>query len=475
MTSSKLPETRKPEAAAKWWVMLGIGLGVLMFTLDTSIVNVALPTLVKVFDTQFSTVQWVVLSYLLVINALVLGAARWGDMIGKKPLYLGGLAVFTISSALCGLSPSVGWLIAFRAMQGAGAVMISALGAAIITEVFPRSERGRALGIIGAVVSLGIALGPTVGGLLLDWSGWRTIFWVNLPVGIFASLVVARSLPNVSLPSARQGFDWWGALLLTLVLVAFSLGMTEGQDVGFNQALPLGLLAVALAGLVGFLWLENRLANPLLDLSLFRNRPFSLSLLTAVLVFVVIAGVIFILPFYLELVLDYRPRHVGLLLAVSPVLAGFVAPLSGYLSDRLGSRLISLAGLACMTLGCWLISTFTTDLTDAGYILRVAPFGIGLGLFQSPNNSAIMGAAPPERLGIASGLLSLSRTLGQTTGLSLMATVFALVTLAYGTNVTEVTQASAEAIVTGVMWTFRLAALVLIVAAVLLARVWRIE
>jgi MFS family permease len=243
--------------AAKWWVMLGIGLGVLMFTLDTSIVNVALPTLVNVFDTNFSTVQWVVLSYLLVINALVLGAARWGDMIGKKPLYLGGLIVFTISSVLCGLSPSVGWLITFRAMQGAGAVMISALGAAIITEVFPSTERGRALGIIGSVVSLGIALGPTVGGLLLDWSGWRTIFWVNLPVGIFASLVVARSLPSVSEPPARQPFDWWGALLLTAALVMFSLGMTEGQDRGFAQPLSWGFLVTSLVGLLVFLWWET--------------------------------------------------------------------------------------------------------------------------------------------------------------------------------------------------------------------------
>jgi MFS family permease len=282
--------------------------------------------------------------------------------------------------------------------------MISALGAAIITEVFPSTERGRALGIIGSVVSLGIALGPTVGGLLLDWSGWRTIFWVNLPVGIFASLVVARSLPSVSEPPARQPFDWWGALLLTAVLVMFSLGMTEGQERGFDQVLSWGFLGATVLGLVGFLWWEMRTEHPLLDLSLFRNGRFSLSLLTAVLVFVVIAGTIFILPFYLELVLGYRPRHVGLLLAVSPVLAGCVAPLAGYLSDRLGSRLISLAGLACMTLGCLLISTFSADLTDLGYILRVAPFGIGLGLFQSPNNSAIMGSVPTNRLGIASGV-----------------------------------------------------------------------
>ena len=177
----------------KWWAMLGVGLGVLMFTLDTSIVNIALPTLVKIFNTSFSMIQWVVLSYLLVINALVLGAARLGDMIGKKPLYLGGLVVFTVSSLLCGLAMNVYSLIGFRALQGAGAVMISALGAAIITEVFPSSERGRALGIIGAIVSLGIATGPTVGGILIALAGWRSLFLVNVPIGIFATFIVARA------------------------------------------------------------------------------------------------------------------------------------------------------------------------------------------------------------------------------------------------------------------------------------------
>ena len=195
--------------------MLGVGLGVLMYTIDTSIVNIALPTLVQVFHTSFATIQWVVLSYLLVVTALVLGAARLGDMFGKKQLYLGGLVVFTLSSLLCGLAPGDYWLIGFRALQGLGAVMISALGAAIVTEVFPSSERGRALGIIGAVVSLGIALGPTVGGLLIALSGWRSIFLVNVPIGIFASFVVVRSVPAGKSNPTKQKFDWLGALIMT--------------------------------------------------------------------------------------------------------------------------------------------------------------------------------------------------------------------------------------------------------------------
>lgn len=461
-----------PNSSRKWWVMLGVGLGVLMYTLDTSIVNIVLPTLVKIFHTNFATIQWVVLSYLLVVTALVLGAARLGDMVGKKQLYLGGLILFTVSSLLCGLSPGVGWLIGFRTLQGLGAVMISGLGAAIVTEVFPHSERGRALGIIGAVVSLGIALGPTVGGLLIGISDWRGIFLVNVPIGIFASLVVARNVPPSPINQAKQKFDWLGSLIMSVTLVCFALGMTNGQNHGFGSTETLALLLSATIGLICFLRIEARMKQPMLDLKLFRNIQFSLSLLTAMLVFIVIAGAIFITPFFLELVLHYPTQKVGLLLAVSPVLGGIVAPFSGNLSDRFGPRIISLIGLVLMTIGCLSISTFDAHLTELGYIARIAPFGIGLGMFQSPNNSAILGEVPPERLGIASGLLSLSRTLGQSTGLAVMGTLFAVLTLSV-TSAIDVTTASTEALVFGVHETFRIAALVLLTAAALVAFLWR--
>ncbi|MBD3880906.1 DHA2 family efflux MFS transporter permease subunit [Phormidium tenue FACHB-886] len=454
--------------------MLGVGLGVLMFTLDTSIVNIALPTLVQVFNTNFATIQWVVLSYLLVLTAVVLGAARLGDILGKKRLYLGGLVLFTISSLLCGLSPSVGWLIAFRTLQGMGAVMISALGAAIVTEVFPSSERGRALGIIGSIVSLGIALGPSVGGLLISLADWRMIFLVNVPIGIFACFVVVRNIPRGTIATTEQSFDWLGAIIMSVTLICFSLGMTEGQNQGFTAPIPLGLLAAAAVGLIAFLVLEVRLRQPMLDLKLFRNLYFSLSLLTGMLVFVVIAGVLLIAPFFLELVLRLPTQHVGLLLAVSPIISGIVAPFSGNLSDRFGSRIISLLGLLSMSVACLLISTFNANMTDLGYILRVVPLGIGLGMFQSPNNSAILGEVSPERLGIASGLLSLSRTLGQTIGLPVMGALFALISLT-GTGAVDITQAPPEALVAGVQGTFHIAALIMLFAAGLIATLWLME
>ena len=227
----------------KWWAMLGVGLGVFMSTLDSSIVNISLPTLVEKLNTDFATIQWVVLSYLLVITALTPSVARLGDMLGKKKLYVIGLIIFTFSSLLCGLAPNVGLLIAFRALQGTGSVMLTALGVAIITEVFPPSERGRALGIIGAVVSTGVATGPTLGGLLIGLVSWHAVFLVNVPVGIAAIFIVTRVVPPSTLEPSKQRFDLIGGLIMMVVLICYALGMTLAQDMGFNNSLIIGLLA----------------------------------------------------------------------------------------------------------------------------------------------------------------------------------------------------------------------------------------
>jgi EmrB/QacA subfamily drug resistance transporter len=465
---------KQPQPVEKWWVMLGIGLGVLMYTIDTSIVNIALPTLVRDLRTDFATVQWVGLSYVLVVTSLVLGAARLGDMFGKKPLYLGGLIVFTVSSLICGWAPSIEILIGARALQGLGAVMISALGAAIIVEVFPNAERGKALGVIGAVVSMGIALGPSIGGVIIGIAGWRSIFLVNLPIGILASLVVNKYVPHTVTSAQERRFDFWGSLAIAIVLICFSLGMTEGQRQGFTDSLPLGLLFTAAIGLAGFIFLESRVSQPMLDLSLFRSQIFSLSLLTGWLVFMALGGSLFLVPFFMQLVLHYPIEHIGLLMAFTPVIGGLVSPLAGNLTDRFGTRSIMLIGLMLMTVGCVAVSTLNAQMQDTDYLLRVIPLGLGWGMFQSPNNSAILGAVPPERLGIASGLLSLTRTLGQTTGLPLFAAIFATSALA-GTKIRDVTLVPPGAIVDGFQKTYQIAGLMTAIAAGLTIVLWRLE
>jgi EmrB/QacA subfamily drug resistance transporter len=481
----------------KWWAMLGIGMGVFMSTLDGGIVNIALPTLQRQFDTTLATVQWVAVSYLLVVTASMLSVARLGDMFGKKRFYLVGLVLFTVGSLLCGLAPDVGWLIAFRALQGSGAVMMMALGSAIITEVFPASERGRALGISGAIVSVGIALGPTVGGVLIGTVGWRVVFLINVPVGIATVLVVSRVVPPSVRGEAGQRFDLLGALVMLGALVCYTLGMTRGQDAGFGDLPVLALLAGAVIGLAAFVYIETHVKQPMIDLALFQNVLLGVNLLMAFLVFIVLSG-LFIFPFFLELVKGYPTEQVGLFVAVVPVSMGLVSPVSGALSDRFGSRLISIVGLLIIVAACLLIGTLHHDVTPLGYVARLAPLGVGIGIFQSPNNSAIMGTASRERLGVASGLMALSRTLGQTTGIPLIGVLFTTLVMNWGNGFASavsvaggqyapamvlhrfaagggVTAAPAGALVFGTTNTFRIAALVILLAAGLAVYAWRFD
>jgi EmrB/QacA subfamily drug resistance transporter len=408
----------------KWYVMAAVAMGIFLSTIDGSIVNVALPTLTRYFGTNFATVQWVVLAYLLAIATLMLSIGRLADMIGKKPLYTTGFVIFTLSSMLCGLAPTIYWLIAFRVIQAIGGALILALGLAIITESFPASERGKALGISGAVVSVGIVIGPTLGGFLIDSFSWRWIFYVNVPVGIAGTLMAWRYVPHIN-PPGGQHFDFWGAITLFVSLLSMLLALTLGQNMGFADPRILLLLASFTLSLVLFIIIELRIDQPMIDLRLFRNSYFSVSLITGFITFIAIAGTIMLLPFYLENVLGYSTRQVGLLLAVVPIGLGISAPLSGSLSDRLGTRPITVAGLGVLLLGYYALSTLTANTTATGFLLRFLPIGVGMGIFQSPNNSAIMGSAPAHRLGIVSGMLAFNRTLGQTTGIALLGALWA--------------------------------------------------
>lgn len=404
--------------------MAAVAIGIFMATLDSSIVNVALPTLVQSLDADFPTVQWVILSYLLTLATLLLGIGRLADMHGKKPLYTGGFVIFTIGSVLCGLAPTAGWLIAARVVQGIGAAMILALGLAIVTEAFPDDERGKALGIAGSTVSVGIVVGPTLGGLLIETLSWHWIFFVNLPVGILGTILSLWFVPDVR-PGEQQAFDYLGAVTLFISLLSLSLALTLGQEWGFTEQPILILFAAFGLFLILFVIQETRHPQPMIDLRLFRNALFSINLVTGFMVFVAIAGTIILIPFYLELVLGFPTGQVGLLMAVIPVGLGIVAPLSGALSDRVGTRPITVVGLLILATGYFTMSTLTAGTSVVGFIMRFLPLGIGMGVFQSPNNSAVMGAVPRRRLGIASGLLAITRTLGQTTGIALVGALWA--------------------------------------------------
>ncbi|MCC7546345.1 MAG: MFS transporter [Burkholderiales bacterium] len=420
-----------PPDSRRWLGLAGIGSGVFMYTLDGSIVNVALPTLAQYFGASLSALQWVPLAYVLVIATLVLGAARLGDVHGRKRAYLFGLALFTAASALCGLAPSLGWLIAFRVLQGFGAVFVSALGGAIIAQTFPQSERGRALGVISSCVTLGIALGPTIGAFIIDWIGWRWMFLVNIPVGLAAMTIVSRLIPDLAPSPRRLPFDWTGTLLIATAIGAFSLALTFGQRAGFGASLPIALFMLCAAALLLFLVAEARVDAPILEVKLFANRSFSAGLVMSMLAFVSIGATSFTLPFFLQLGLGFPIAAVGLLMAISPVIGAITAPIGGGLSDRFGPRWVSLTGLLCVVLGGLLLSRLGEGTTVPRFALSIAPVGFGMALFAAANNSAVMNSVARERFGIASGLLSLARTLGQSTAIPIAAALFALFALGH--------------------------------------------
>jgi EmrB/QacA subfamily drug resistance transporter len=466
-----------PPPAQRWLAMLGIGVGILMVTIDFSIVNISLPTLVRELSTNFATVQWVALAYVLIITSLMLGAARLGDMFGMKLLYAGGVVVFTAGSLLCGLAHSIAWLIGSRAFQGLGAVFMQSLGLAIVTQVFPASERGRALGIVGGIVSVGLALGPALGGIIIGAWGWRWIFLVNVPLGVACWLLVARFVPAFPAKGGGgQRFDLTGALILCAALTAYALGMTLGQRMGFMQPLVLGILAAAALGTAVFIRVQRRVAAPTVDMSMFSDRLFGINLTMSFLVFITL-GTTLVLPFFMDLVMGLTTMQMGLLMMVVPIAMGIVSPWSGWLTDRHGPRLISFLGLITMALGCAAMTTLHKDATVWGLAIRSLPIGIGMGLFQSPNNTAIMGSAPSQHLGVASGLLALSRTLGNSTGVPLAGALFGTIVLATAGLGTagHITTAPPEALVQGVRGAYGAACVIVLLSAALAFSAWRIS
>jgi EmrB/QacA subfamily drug resistance transporter len=431
----------------KWLILVAVGSALLMGTVDGSIVNVALPSLTTDLHTQFYLVQWAVLSFLMGLAVLTLMAGRLGDMVGKKRVFTAGLIVFVLSSTLCGLSPGIHWLIAFRFLQSVGAAMIVALGVAIVTETWPREEHGKAIGISAGVISLGGAAGPALGGFILHALSWRWIFFVNIPIGLLSLTLVRIYLPDLHPRNRDEKFDPAGAFSLGLTMLAFVLAMTFTQTHGLFSTPVVSLLISCVAALLVFIRVEKYVAHPMLDLSLFRNSGFSLNLLTGFATFVCISGILLLFPFYLQLVKMMDQQHIGLVMSVVPLSLVILGPISGTLADKVGTRPVSLIGLASILASYILISRLTVFTTPVKFILMTLPNGLGMATFQSPNNTAIMGAAPRHRLGVANGMLSMSRTLGQLTGVSLLGAFFARRLQHYEGRAVDVTAAGKSAIV----------------------------
>ncbi|MBW7883667.1 MAG: MFS transporter [Caldilineaceae bacterium] len=461
--------------ARKWLILVAVGLCLFLGSVDGSIVNVAVPTLIDQLNTTFPTVQWVILSYLLGLALLLVGMGRLADMMGKKRIFNLGILLFLAGSALCGMAPSVYWLIGFRLLQSIGAAMIIALGTAILTETWPAHERGAAIGMAAGFISLGIVVGPAIGGFLLNYLSWRWIFYVNVPIGAVSLLLSLIYLPPMLPQKRRERFDYLGAVLLGVGLLAFTLALTIGQNLGFTAPPILALLAVGLLAIPIFIWIENRVNFPMVELSLFREPQFSLNLFTASLAFVAISGIVLLLPFYLELVLGLALRDVGLMMAVVPAIMVLLQPASGAISDKLGTRPVSMLGLGLILLGYLAMTTLRADGTPLGFVLRMLPVASGMAIFNSPNNSAIMGAVPRARLGVASGILSMVRTLGQVTGIAALGAFFASRVVAHSGGPVDLRAAAPAALVGALHDQFFFVAGLILVGTIVAALTWRWE
>jgi len=450
-----------PKPAVQW-VLLSLSLSMLLSSLGTSIANVALPTLAHVFQVSFQAVQWVVLAYLLAITSLIVGVGRLGDMLGRRWLLLAGIGLFTVASVLCAAAPTLGLLIAARAVQGLGAAILMALTMALVGEAVPKDKTGSAMGLLGTMSAVGTALGPTLGGLLIGAFGWQAIFWINLPLGLLTFLLALRYLPldRPGPQTAWASFDALGTLLLALTLAAYALAMTVGR--GSFGAFNLALLLAAAVGVGVFVWVENRAASPLIRWTMFGQPMLSTGFVMSALVTTVVMATLVVGPFYLSGALHLDAARVGLVMSTGPLVAALTGVPAGRLTDHFGAHRMSLGGLIAMVVGSALLALLPMGWGVPGYIIPLVIVTAGYALFQAANNTAVMSDIRPDQRGVISGLLGLSRNLGLITGASVMGAVFA-----FGSAATNITTASPQALAVGLRTTFAVAAGLILVALAL--------
>jgi EmrB/QacA subfamily drug resistance transporter len=416
----------KNPSLQKWAAFLTVSVGIFMSTVDGSILNVALPKIMEDLSAPLPAVQWIVMAYLLAIITLLLSFGRLADIRGLMAINTIGLAIFIGGSLSCALSPNVESLICFRGLQGLGASMLMACGPAVLTRVFPSAELGRAMGLIGSVVGVGLMSGPGLAGLVLSHFSWRAIFYINVPLGLLGIFLSWKFIPRKPADTVASNFDFVGAALMALALAGFLLAGSMGGRWGWVDLKTLLTLGVTLIFCPLFILWEQGNSSPVVDLSLFRVRSFRMGLLAAICLFVSYFIAFFLMPFYLTEVLTCPVHKVGLLLMVAPSVSMVVAPISGWLSDRIGPRLLTTIGLVVVMGGLLLASRFTDLTGNSEVALCMAIMGMGAALFQPPNTSSIMRVVPLPRLGVASGLVAMSRNIGMVTGVSLAGALFSL-------------------------------------------------
>jgi len=449
---SSISATYQDDAAIqkkRWVILIVLNIFTFMSTLDGSIVNIALPVLVKQLHLPVAQIEWVTTGYLMAICSVVLFFGKLGDIAGKIRIFKIGTIVFIIGSLLCGLSATLPFLVASRIIQAIGAAMTMANSQGIITDIFPSTERGKALGLIGTFVSLGSIAGPSLGGIIVSTLGWEYIFWVNVPIGLIAIILGWKVLPK-DLIRVRSTIDIPGSMLFAVFIVTLFAGLLLGQQLGYGDSRIVASLITAVAAFIAFLVVELRRSQPLLQLSLFKNPLFSLSIFCAFLVFVANFCFNIIAPFYAQNMLNLSPFYAGFLLMLFPISMVIVAPLSGALSDKIGSEFLTFAGLIVMVIAQFGLARLHEGSAVALVGLWIAMLGVGSGLFGSPNNSLVMSTVPRTQLGSAGSVNSLVRNVGMVVGITVATTIlFHVMSSKAGYRVTDLVSGRPDIFLSG--------------------------
>ena len=407
----------------KWLVLGVLTTALFMINLDITIVNIALPNLMDDLSASLADVEWVLNAYVLVFAVLLITLGRLGDLFGRKRFFIGGLILFTVASLLCGLAPNIEWLIGARVLQAVGGAAMMPATLSILNVTFQGGQRGMAMGIWGAVAGAASALGPIIGGLLVDGFGWQSVFLVNIPIGLIAIYAALKIVSESREPSTSRRIDYPGILAASTSLGALTFALVEGQSYGWSSPLILGLFSLAVMALVAFIFIERRSTAPLIDLSLFRNVSFSAGNFLGLLLMFGLIGIIFLLVLYLQVVRDYSAIQTGLLVLPMPLTLMVIAPLAGRLTDRINMRWVLSFGMLMVALALYFLSQITPDTTGQTLILPLMLAGLGMGLVMAPLGAVVMASAPVTKSGSASGILTTLRQVGATLGISVLGAV----------------------------------------------------
>src|SRR4051794_8651065 len=441
---------RISEENRRWWTLAAMCFALFMVMLDNTVTNVALPSIQRSFDASLSALEWTINAYTLSFAVLLVTGGRLGDIFGRRKVFLIGVVIFGASSATIGLAPSEGWLVASRAVQGMGAALMMPATLSIITNAFPPSERGKAIGTWAGVSAIALALGPLVGGWLTEDVTWRAIFFINVPVAIVAIAVTLFSTHESRDESATKQVDYAGIATLTIRLTALVLALVEGNAWGWDSAPILGLFAVAIIGLASFLLIETRVKAPIVDFSFFRSRSFVGANLVAFAISFGMFAVFFFLALYMQNILGYSPLETGVRFLPSTVVIMVAGPVAGRLADRIGPRTPLVVGLLFVTVSLAWQSRIETDTSFAFLVVPFILLGVGMGFTMSPMSTAAMNAVDRSKAGVASGTLSMTRMVGGTFGVAALgALVAAIGRHDLAQSLPQVPQATREQLVDG--------------------------